>query len=269
MDKTHRLLITLVLVLAVIATASTTALVMQNKEETKNIINPVAIAESIAPAAGLGEADVERIVERFLMKKPEVVISAIEAYRAKQQRDESARAQENIGKYRNELERDENTPVVGNPDGDVTVVKFSDYSCGYCKRAMPEILKLLENDKNVRVVIKDFPILGPQSEVAARAALAAHALDSSKYWDFHAAMLKKSVRNKDQALSIAAESGYDREALSTEMEKPIYQERIERNRTIGQAVGVRGTPAFVINGQLVPGYIDYAQMKRIIDAARK
>ncbi len=155
----------------------------------------------------------------------------------------------------------------GNPNGDVTLVEFFDYQCGYCKSVVDRVAGTVAKDKNVRWVFKEFPILGPVSVYASRAALAAHRQD--KYQELHLAMMRSRGKLTEQkVLRFAAEAGLDVARLEADMKTPEIATLIERNMALAEALNVRGTPAFVIGDVVVPGAIDAATLNRLIAAAR-
>ncbi len=160
--------------------------------------------------------------------------------------------------------------MAGNAEGDITIVEFFDYRCGYCKRVFPAIQELIETDGNIRYVFKEFPILGPDSMVAARAAQAVWFIDPDRYLDFHAALMgARGGLSEDRVLDIAAKAGLDRDAVKKGMDDPRVAEALADNLGLGRVLGVNGTPAFVIGGELVPGAIDLDAMKERVAEARR
>ena len=257
-----RFLVFLTIILSMVATAAVTTIVLRGDKEVVeggSAANPVGSAESIK----IGE-----MVGDYIRANPQVIINAFTEGKRIQEAEQSRKAEKNISSKRAELENDAGTPFVGNPKGDVVIVKFSDYNCGYCKRVLPDIRKLLAEDKNLKFVFKDFPILGPTSTLDAKAAIAAFRIAPEKYFEFHAALLEGSIRSEEQILAAAARLGIDSSKLREEMKKPEIQSQIQKNMALGQAVGVRGTPAFVIDGKMNRGAAGYAQMKSLIREAR-
>src|SRR5262249_16115169 len=146
-------------------------------------------------------------------------------------------------------------PVSGNPAGDVTVVEFSDYQCPYCKRSYSTIKSVLAKDGKVKLVLKDLPILGEASKIASLSALAAR--NQSKHEAMHNALMEFSGKlDRDRIMQIAGSVGLDTDQLQKDMEDPKLKEILERNMALATALGVRGTPAFVIGKQFVPGAVD-------------
>jgi protein-disulfide isomerase len=157
--------------------------------------------------------------------------------------------------------------VIGNPNGDVTVVEFFDYRCPYCKSVAAAFVDLYEKDGKVRLVLKEFPILGPESEFAAKAALAAQ--KQGKYREFHLAMMSfKGKMTNDDVRQLAAKVGLDVAKLEQDMQDPAITETINRNYALAEALGIKGTPAFIIGNELVPGAITADEMQKRIAAVR-
>ena len=225
-----------------------------------------AQTETLTPAQ---RQAVEDAVGDYLRNNPEIVIEAINILRQREQASETEQTRNVIAARGPELFNDAATPVAGNPDGDVTLVEFFDYRCGYCKRVYPTIKKLIEEDGNIRFVFKEFPILGPASVYASRAALASHG--QGKYQEFHdALMAAKGSLTEDGVLRIADTVGLDRGKLLEEMSRneAEYDRVFARNRDLAQALKINGTPAFVAGDVVVRGAADYASMKNIIAQVR-
>jgi protein-disulfide isomerase len=158
--------------------------------------------------------------------------------------------------------------VAGNPGGDVTIVEFFDYRCAYCKRARPEVLKLLETDTNVRLILKEYPILGDVSQQASAAAMAAAMLDASKYFDFHMSMMSEPSLKPETIWELAGQAGYDVEQLKAAAKDKVIEERIAANRDLGASLGVDGTPMFLIGGELIGGLMTAEEFAEKIAAVR-
>lgn len=225
------------------------------------------------PAASLSAEQseaVEGLVRQYILDNPEVIIESMQNYQIRQQLAEQEAAAAAVATHRDELDNDAMSPVAGNPEGDVTVVEFFDYRCAYCKRVLPGIQELLESDDNVRYVFKEFPILGPDSVTASRAALAVWSLDPDKYFDYHTALMEaRGPLGEKQVLAMAEEIGLDPEAVKETMAKPEIQESIERNIALAQNLNVQGTPAFIVGDTLMPGAIDGEQLRELVAAARE
>ena len=239
----------------------------------------LAISALSAPAQAQGKAAamtdaqkqaVEQIVREYLTQNPEVVVDAIKVYRERQEKAEEARNQAALQTHRAKLFDDASTPIGGNPKGDVTIVEFFDYRCGYCKRAFPSVQELLKSDGNIRYVYKELPILGEQSMFASRAALAGFRADPKKYEAFRGAMMSaQGALTEERVLRLAKESGYDPAALKKGMAAPEVQAMISENYKLAENLGITGTPAFVIGDQLVPGAVSVDTMRELVAKARK
>ena len=169
--------------------------------------------------------------------------------------------------HQEELLRDPASPVSGNLNGDVTVIEFFDYRCGYCKRVASAVTQLQQDDPGVRVVYKDFPILGEASVFGARAALAA--LEQGKHQAFHEAMLASDNElTQEEAFAIAQRVGLDVKKLDVDLQAPERQAEIDRNRALAKLLGISGTPGFVIGGEVYPGALDLARLKALVAQAR-
>ena len=224
-------------------------------------------AESRAQSAASPDKDaIEQIVRDYLLRNPEIIEEAIGLLRAKQQAEEGARAKAAIRENREALSAHPMSPVSGNTEGDVTVVEFFDYQCGFCKRALPTMEDLLETDTNVRVVWKEFPILGPVSVFAARASMAA--ARQGKFLPFHLALMREAKLTEQEVLEIAGRTGLDMERLGQDMQDPAIGAYIDETRALARKLGIGGTPAFLIGETLVPGVIDSARMKELVAAVR-
>jgi protein-disulfide isomerase len=220
-----------------------------------------------APALTGDKAELGKSIREYLIANPEVLVEAMQELERKQDSQRDTVAQKAILENRAGLLNDPETPVIGNPSGDVTVVEFSDYQCPYCKRAHTTVEAVLKADNKVRVVFKDLPILGEPSRIASLAALAARNQD--KYRALHNALLEYNGKlDRDRIMEIAKSVGLDVEKLQKDMEDPKLVKIIERNMALASALGVRGTPAFVIGNQFVPGAVDADTLKRLIAEAR-
>ncbi|HTE38423.1 MAG TPA: DsbA family protein [Reyranella sp.] len=226
---------------------------------------PVGLAA--APATTGDKAVLGKAIRDYLMANPEVLVEAMQELERKQDSQRDTVAQKAIQENRAGLMNDPESPIVGNPNGDVTIVEFSDYQCPYCKRAHTAVKSVLAADSKVKLVFKDLPILGEPSRIAALAALAARA--QNKHLALHDALMEFSGKlDRDRIMEIAGSVGLDVARLQKDMDDPKLKEIIERNMALASALGVRGTPAFVIGNQFVPGAIDADTLKRMINDAR-
>lgn len=226
------------------------------------LIVPIA-----AQAESLSEDRVKELVLEAIRENPEIVLEAVQIIEQREQRRQAEAAATVLSDNRDLLENDPNAPVLGNPEGDVTVVEFFDYNCPYCRRVKPHIEALLEEDPNVRLVYREWPILGDGSVFAARAALASR--EQGKYEEFHWALMGMAGRAEEASvIQVAEQVGLDIAQLRRDMEAPEIDEHIAASMELSRALGFNGTPSFVIGDALVPGVIEADQMIRLAEEAR-
>ena len=226
-----------------------------------------SLAESPASGGSISQTTIDNAIEQYIRSHPEVIEQSLQALEAKRQEEEKLRIKEALATRQKDLLHDPSSPVSGNPSGDVTLIEFFDYRCGYCKRAANAVTQLQKDDPLVRVVYKDFPILGEASEMAAKAALASKS--QGKHQIFHEALLaSKGEMTKDSILSIAGEVGLDPKRLEADMANPEWQTAIDRNRALAKELGISGTPGFIVGTELQPGAVDLNGLKELVARAR-
>lgn len=227
-----------------------------------------ALTAAPALAQALDEDRVKALALEAIRENPRIVMEAIEALQAEQAAAEQAAIGDVIAEQREALTADPNAPVAGNPEGDVSVVEFFDYNCPYCKRAAEPLARLLDEDEGVRVVYREWPILGEGSVFAARAALAAREQDA--YHKLHDALMAHPQRVDEQTVMDAAERlGLDLDQLREDMAAPAVEDHIAQSMALARALGVTGTPAFVIGDRLAPGLLPLEELKRLVAEARE
>ncbi len=209
----------------------------------------------------------DQAIEQYIRSHPEVIEQAMQSLEGKRQRGEKLRIRQAIATHQEELLRDPASPVSGNVNGDVTVIEFFDYRCGYCKRVASAVTQLQKDEPGVRVVYKDFPILGEVSVFGARAALAARG--QGKHQAFHEAMLaSENELTQEEVLAIAQRVGLDVKKLESDLQAPEWQTAIDRNHTLAKLLGISGTPGFVVGGEVYPGALELADLKALVAKAR-
>lgn len=220
----------------------------------------------------LTRTEIEQIVHEYIMTNPQVVVDAVTKLREKQQQEAAAAQRDQIVKSKAALTADERDPAVGSAasDADVTIVEFFDYNCGYCKRTTPELIKLIEKDKRVRVVLKEFPILGPESMSAAKYALAVNAIDPSAYFRFHRALMEQQGQKTDEVLAkVVTDAGLDLESVKTKIEDPVIAKHLQDTQVLAGQLGVTGTPAFIIGDQLLASAMSVQMLEEQVAALRQ
>ena len=209
----------------------------------------------------------DQAIEQYIRSHPEVIEQAMQSLEGKRQRGEKLRIRQAIATHQEELLRDPASPVSGNVNGDVTVIEFFDYRCGYCKRVASAVTQLQKDEPGVRVVYKDFPILGEVSVFGARAALAAR--EQGKHQAFHEAMLaSENELTKEEVFVIAERVGLDGKKLEADMRAPEWQRAIERNIDLARQLGISGTPGFVVGSELQTGALDLTSLKGLVARVR-
>jgi protein-disulfide isomerase len=210
-------------------------------------------------------------VRAYLLENPEVLMEAIGVLEQRQANAEAAADVDLIAAASTALFDDGFSFVGGNPDGDITVVEFMDYRCGYCKRAHPEVAALIAGDPNIRYVIKEFPILGEQSELAARYAIAVQLMAGNEtYKTVHDTLMEfQGDISADSLARVSAAFGLDHAAVVEKMNAPDVATIIAENRALGQQLQISGTPSFVFENQMVRGYVPLPQMLQIVEQARE
>jgi len=209
-------------------------------------------------------------VRAYLMDNPQVIMDAVAVL---EQRQQDAQAQADfdlVSDNKADIFNDGVSWVGGNPEGDITLVEFLDYRCGYCRRAHDEIAKLLETDGNIRLIVKEFPILGEQSVLASRFAIATHRIaGDDAYKTMNDALMTYAGEINLRNLRRLAESfSFDADAIEAEMNSEGVSEQIRRTRALAQRMQIQGTPTFVLEDELLRGYLPYDQMLRIVDEKR-
>lgn len=223
-------------------------------------------------AEDVGDAErhrIETVVKEYLLANPEVIVDALHAYEAKRMAQAHEEAQAAIATHRAALENDPSSPSAGNPKGDVTIIEFFDFRCGYCKKVLPTLQEVLKGDPKIRTVFKDLPILGPDSQRAAIAGQAVWMIAPDKYLPFHVALMQtRGTIDDAQIMQIAKEVGIDQTKLKTAMADPGIKAKLQANLDLAEKLNINGTPAFIIGDKLLPGAVDQDTLKQAIADAR-
>ena len=214
--------------------------------------------------------EIQVIVKDYLMKNPQVLMEILQALEVEQQKIQQAERQKNYEKALAILQDSKGNLIVGNPEGNVTVVEFFDYNCGYCRRAVKDIQSLVQHDANVKVILRDFPILGAASVEASRVALAVkQQLDDKKMFEFHLKLME--IQGKIDAVTVkdvAKSMKIDMARLEADMNKPEIQQILKEATSIGDALSLEGTPAFLVGGEVIPGAVGLEPLKSIVSNIR-
>ena len=210
----------------------------------------------------INEQDLENIIKNYILENPEIIIESLEKFTANQKEREKKSFVSILNNF-NETKVYENLPRIGNLESQLIIVEFIDYNCGYCKKTLPTISKLIKNFDNIQIVFIDYPILSESSEIAARASLAAN--EQNAYFKFHTILLNNTKSINENFLYKTAENlALDIEKFKKDMSSTKIKNNIIKNIKFANSLKIRGTPTFIIGNQILPGAYDYDKLKKII-----
>jgi protein-disulfide isomerase len=231
---------------------------------------PAAQAPAASSFSTNQRREIEGIVKSYLVAHPEVLQDAMDALDKQQKQADADKARATIKKENATLFNSPHEVVLGNPNGNQTVVEFFDYNCAFCKRALPDMMTLLKTDPNLKFVLKEFPVLGPGSVEAAHVAVAARMQDPTgkKYIEFHQKLLGgRGPADKARALAVAKEVGFDMARIEKDMNSPEVQATIDENMKLADALGVSGTPTYVVGDEVVVGAVGLDELQQKLKAS--
>jgi protein-disulfide isomerase len=209
----------------------------------------------------------QTIIKDYLINNPEVMVEVTKELERRQAVQQAAEHERLIGENKARIFTASADFVLGNPKGDVTVVEFFDYNCGWCKRALDDLVNLTKSDSKVRVVMKEFPIFGEASVMAAKAAMAAN--KQGKYWEFHSALMREKQVTQQNLFQIAEKVGLNIARLKADMTDPKFEAALKENGQLAQALNIEGTPGFVIDSRVNVGYLPVDGILQMIGDIRK
>lgn len=213
------------------------------------------------------KAEIKQVIKQYLKEEPVAVFEAMQRFQQQQEEDMTKLAESRIAENKEAL-TSKDLPSAGNPDGDVTIIEFYDYNCGFCKRAMDDVTKAIENDNKIRVVFHELAILGPPSEIAARWSVAAH--KQGKFLPFHIALMHNTGSLDEAALTKTATNvGLDVEKLKADASSKEVKDAVAKSRDLAMTLQIHGTPGFIINDTLYRGYLGAEGLANAIAEARK
>ena len=237
------------------------------------LLSIIVLALLLPQAAPAGEftdkqrQEIGTIVREYLLQNPDVLLEVGQELERRQQAGEEEKRKTALTANAKEIFHSPADLVAGNPQGSITMVEFFDYNCAWCKRSVSEVLRLLDTDKDLRLVLKEFPIFGENSEYAARAALASQG--QGKYWPFHLALLQHEGNvSKETVDEIAAAQGLDMVKLKSDMDAPAIAETIARNQALAGTLAINGTPSFVVDTKVIPGYLPHDGLLAAVEEIR-
>src|SRR5579859_7341188 len=215
--------------------------------------------------------DIETIVRNYLIAHPEVLEEAMNELSKRQAAAEAEKHEQSVAKNSDTIFNSPRGVTLGNKDGDVTFVEFFDYNCGYCKRAMSDMFDLMKNDSKLKVVLKEFPVLGPGSVEAAKVAVAVRMQDKGgkKYMEFHQKLLGgRGQADKARALAVAKEVGMDMKRIDADLASDEIKVSIEETLKLAETLGLNGTPSYIIGSDVVIGAVGLDALRSKVSTAR-
>jgi len=233
---------------------------------------PGSTASAAGPFSPEQKSAIEQIIKEYLLSHPEVMMDVQNALEAKMETLQAEKLKLTLKESASEIFRRPNAPMAGNPNGDVTVVEFFDYNCGYCKRAMLDMMEMIKSDPKLKFVLKEFPVLGEGSVQAAQVAAAVRMQDKTggkKYLEFHQKLLSSRGQvDKARALAVAKEVGLDVARIEKDMASDEVRLQLEESMKLAEALGLNGTPSYVVGGDVVVGAVGLNTLKQRVNNAR-
>ncbi len=219
------------------------------------------------PSVAMNKEDVEKVVRNYLIENPEVIFEAVDAMKNKEEGQRLVKMRDKAKQHEAQLYAEAEPLVAGNPKGDVTIVEFFDYRCPYCRKVKKTVTDLLNQDGNIKLILKEFPILSPESEMAAQVAIAAAA--QGKYWDVHLAFMGAEDLNEERIFALAKEAGADITRLKADLKDPKIAKRLAATQDLARSIGIDATPTFFIGDEPSTGAQTLDELKKAVAAARK
>jgi protein-disulfide isomerase len=243
----------------------------------RRILMAIALATAaIVPAAAAqfstDQADeIRSIIKSYLLEHPEVLRDAITVLDEREKQAEADARKKALAQLSGQLSSGPDGLVIGNPNGKVTLIEFFDYNCGYCKRALPDLARLMDANKDLKVVLRDFPILSPSSVDAALIAVAAHnQFQGDKFWTFHRNLLAShGLVGRDQAMAVAEQMGADLNKLKADAADPKARSAIEQSDGLAKVLALNGTPSYVVGDDVLVGAVGFDRIEKAIENVRK
>ncbi len=252
--------------------SASTLMVAHSALAADPVVATPPMTASTAPvnaSAPVTHGEMVKLVRETLVNNPDILTDAIKSLHDKQQEVTKKETSAALSKHQDELFKDTVSPSVGPKDADVTIVEFFDYHCGYCKHLLPVVTQLMKDDKKVRVIFREFPILSEDSVLAARAAIAVNHVAPGKYFEYHTALMKSSSKFDEKMLTdLAKKIGVDGKKFQAAFEDKDTTEQLDKTRDLAEDMGIRGTPALVLPDKMLPGALPYEDLQKIIDDER-
>ena len=213
------------------------------------------------------EQEIKDLVRSYLLENPEVIMEALIILQEKEELAKAEAAQNALKDMQSGLTNSKIDPIGGNVDGELTIVEFFDYNCGYCKRASSTLTSLKKKNPNLRVIYKEWPILAPSSETAARVSLAVNLLFPERYEELHLAFMNSSSLGSDNAIwAVVDKLKLDRKAIESNLNHEVVNQHLANTTAQARALGLSGTPAFVVGTEVIKGALPESEIQKVIDA---
>tara|TARA_B100001123_G_C15321502_1_gene1028076 strand:+ start:409 stop:1122 length:714 start_codon:yes stop_codon:yes gene_type:complete len=214
------------------------------------------------------QAQLFQLIRQYIRENPEIILEALETIQTREEIAQEEQQRRQVRLHKKTIEDSPEDPILGNPEGSVTVVEFFDYQCGYCKNMLRVLLEAINRNDDVKVILKEYPILGPVSMTAAQASLAAQY--QNKFKIFHTSLMLLKGRISEAAIfQVAKEVGLDVNRLAKDMESSEVLDKLRKNRELGQQLLIRGTPALIIDDKISPGALTLPKLEKLISESRK
>ncbi|WP_350333862.1 DsbA family protein [Coralliovum pocilloporae] len=234
------------------------------------VLSTLVLPASAASLSDTDKSEVEKIVRDYILENPGIIRDALIALERERELQEANQRRDALAANKDAIFNSQYQVVLGNPQGDVTLVEFFDYNCHYCRRALGDLHRLMDEDKNLRVVLKEFPVLGEGSLEAARVAIAVNSMAPEKYLEFHNKMLESEVQaNLSSAVAVAAEMGLDIPTLQSSLDNDDVRATLQEVYNIANTLGINGTPSYVVGDEVVVGARGYDYLKERIASYRE
>lgn len=230
--------------------------------------NEAIAANSIGGDKSWEKSEIESVIHDYLMDNPEVILDAVNKLQQREQNKAEQAAQTFLQKNRGVIESaDAGAFIAGNPEGDVTIVEFFDYHCGFCKKSLVGLMKTVEKDKNIKLVLREFPVLGPESKFAAKAAMAA--IEQGKYMELHLEMMEaKGKLTRSRIENMVVTVGMDLIVFNKAVSNPEYEKVLAANMDLARGLNINGTPSFVLGDGIHHGMRSGDELRTLVAEAR-
>lgn len=219
-------------------------------------------------ASTTNKSKIESIIKEVIKEQPELIIEAIQEFQNKAMKEAASLAKAAISEKRSEIEDTVHSPFISGQNADIIIVEFFDYFCSYCKKADQTIQKLIANDHKIKVIYKELPILGDKSRLAAEFAIAIHLIEPQQYIKAHEELMILETADEEKLETIAQKLNISYIQIKELMKSNQVKDELEKVQILAKQIGISGTPAFVVNGELLSGAVDYQSFTKIIDKAR-